>query len=1057
MKNFPALATALRTSYNMTAVPKAIIEWNMNRYFIPTATNSVDETTAGFDVDIFPIESIVEPWRPTKGINRAILGQSVISSAHNDYPQPRSYVASDKDKYKYWASPYASDINGFISGVAPQVIYNETVQINKIKAVVENTWATPSAFSLQYTVDSGNSWVTVNTTSGVQANGTIESYWTGSQWSGTRPAVTPSTSVAVNGVRFVCTKLGPGILANGYQIFTRQSSPNGSYSNLALIELAGCLVRDISKDIISSDSTLDAGEVSVVAPVGRLTSNTGTIVLWNENNQFSTESTNVTYKRLIEQNAEVSLSYVYTVGNSTYEVPDFRMYVDQWINNEDGTVTVELSDASKHLAEIKPNATKFENMRFSEIIYRLLDSVGWNRYNSQTASRGHDLVVPIFWTDGEKTIWELLEELAEVSQSVIYFDENGMLNVKTRGDAYSRTAAPVWTLRGKTTGNELADIETLGQTGEYGSNVVKITYKDTNWADMNNGFAENTVVWEAEDPTVLRSSPLAKTLTEAERGAFVMSGFDAATWPHQGKVLIEGEVIEYDAKMFVYQDGGTFHWDWVTSQAQHNDYNERVQSAGRHLNRYDGQFRIKERGQWNTAIKAHYVDATGYSVTRHVGGTTKSGGGFHHFKRESMVGLRTTGLHDGPDDLLLVTRGVPGDSPWRYIGTRMAHTDSASRHQAGGIVWNMQSGKDGYYAELCPTSQIKEKDRDARNEVIFYVIKNGKRSPNFPTKGTEATVALDGWAELDIWTGYPNHRVAIWYRGTQVFAFEVPGEWRLNPSGKFGMFSRGSSDIRFDYLYASSNASEPEPEADYSSVHAIEAVNIGRSYAEEWKHRNTKRERRKRRKTKKAIFDTEQRFMDEFGPYVHEFKEFEVKFEPAPVLSSSIYVTNEWAAYLVDYRPSAFGAEFIIVNTERYNAILAGNDTLTEPLGEGIDQHTMISGRALVVGEGQEIVVKNDQQVRARGEIVTEIQSDWIQSEEAAKAIGDWIIEHWSSGVDELAVTIFGNPLFQIGDVVAVDYPLNNMASASHHYFITSITNSFDSGVATTLTLRRRN
>lgn len=1068
MKYVPEVATALRSKYVVHAQPKATVEWNMNRYFnLEVWNGDLDEEVYGNDRDLFPLESIAEPWRPTKGINKARADYAYAGSNHTDWPTARFYLASEEDKYKYWMSPFPSDFWGGLTGCTPSITYTETFQANRIKAVVENTWASPTEYSIQYTTNGGASW-NDTVAAPVQPDGTIEVFWTGTGWSATRPEHMDA-SIPMNGVRFNCTRLGVGRLVDGSPTVTRSRgvlvNPTGQSSYLSLIELAPCLIRDLSDIIIEADSTFDAGERSVVAPVGRLTTNEGSVTLWNEQNIFSTENTSSPYHRLIEPNAEIRLSYVYDIDGAKYEVPDFTMYVNDWSFSSDGTVTISASDSSKHLSMVKPRACKYENLTFAEIMYRICDSVGWNRYRVDTTKRALDLKVPVFWTDGESTVWEILNDLAEVSQTVLYFDEEGYLNIKTREDAYSPDAVPVWTLRSESTGNELADIIDLEQSGEYGSNTVKIVYKDTKWAENKNGFVENSAVWEADDPTVLRSTPLLHTLqvgvTDADgRERFrIPGGNDAATWPHQGMVLIEGEVIEYDAKMFVYQDGGRFNWAWVESQAQHDELNERVKYAARHRNYYDGQFRIKERGLWNSNVTTHEVNAAKYTATLYPkSGGTKTGVGFHFNRRESQVNIRTAGLANTGDDILTATRGVPGDAPWRYVGTRLIFNNTNVQHQAGGLVWNMQfGGKDGYYVELCPTSQISDKDREVRNEMVFYVIKNGKRSPNFPVKGAKAPVAMGMWGDLDVWTNYGSHVVRIFYRGQQYHHVQVPEAWRLTPSGKFGMFARGVSDVSFEYLYASSGQHEPEPQGMYSAVHVIDGMETGRNWSREWVHRNTRGQRNKRRRTKKPIWDKRQRFMDEFGPYVHEMREFDVKFDPAPVQSSFPFSTNDYAAYLIDYNADSSSARFTMVSTERYNAVLSGEDAMFSPGGDAVNNQLIVFGRALVIEEGEEVVVKNEQQVRARGEIVTEINSDWLQSEEAAQTIGDWIVNHWSKGVDEITVNIFGNPLFRIGDVVAVEFPSQHMRAGTHHYFVTGTNTSFSHGISTTLTLRRRN
>mgnify|MGYP006194114797 CR=1 FL=1 len=72
-----------------------------------------------------------------------------------------------------------------------------------------------------------------------------------------------------------------------------------------------------------------------------------------------------------------------------------------------------------------------------------------------------------------------------------------------------------------------------------------------------------------------------------------------------------------------------------------------------------------------------------------------------------------------------------------------------------------------------------------------------------------------------------------------------------------------------------------------------------------------------------------------------------------------------------------------------------------------------------------------------------------------AEDIATWIAGHWSAGIDEATMPIFGNPLIEIGDIVIVDFEREHMYPETHKYFVTSTNTNFESGISTTLTLRR--
>jgi hypothetical protein len=102
------------------------------------------------------------------------------------------------------------------------------------------------------------------------------------------------------------------------------------------------------------------------------------------------------------------------------------------------------------------------------------------------------------------------------------------------------------------------------------------------------------------------------------------------------------------------------------------------------------------------------------------------------------------------------------------------------------------------------------------------------------------------------------------------------------------------------------------------------------------------------------------------------------------------------------------------------------------------------------------VTKKNEPAIRARGEIVSELSSDWIQSKSMARTLADWMSSHWSDSVDEVQAEVFGNPLLEIGDIVNADYEQQDVSPSTHEYFVVGVSNSFENGIKTVLTLRRR-
>lgn len=1059
MKTNDIVSAAVRYDHSVYALPKLRAEWNWNRYVGVVATNNPDEMDAGFDPELFPIESIVEPIRPnSKGINKAMVNYGIIADNYENAVTPRFYTSSEDDKYKYWVSPYAS---APISGANPQIVYERGVWTNKIIVTFENTWASPGNYVIQTTQNRGASWTTVANSPAIAANGRVTLWWSGSAWQTNEPTDI-SQRVEISGIRVSCTSLTSGRDLNNNVTVARLSngqvvSTTGEGSFLSVIEIGARLVMDLTDRVINAGSTFDGGEADMVTPVGTITSNVGNVTLWDAEGDFSDEPVNTFYKGLSEPNVEMNLSWVYTRNNTKTEVQEFSMFVDDWQTNEDGTVSVVMSDASKYLKETKPLACKYENVTLNQIVYRLCDSIGFTNYVLFDNPLTIDYKVPVFWTDGEKTLWEILDELAIATQSLIYFDAWGRLRVKTREDAFNSARTPVWNLRSYQSGTELTDIKEMTQDGEYNANLIKVIYKSAKWADDNNGFVEFSTVWEPDGDTVVRSTPLLNNLG-ANDTVLHLPPDQAATWPYESMVSIEGELIKYKGKQFKYWKDGQWLTRDIMDQSDFDKSNSYAPVSIRHLNHFTGRFTIVERGVWNTNVPAvHGVEASGYEVKR-VGPNdiVFSHAGFHHHKQWSIVTMNSGGNLNGPQDFMIAT--ATQGTPWKHMGTKLFFEGGTLVDQRAGIVFNQTTHRDGYYVELCPSRTIGPTERKTRNEITLYAVNGGVVRAPLNGKGARAAIAENIWYSVDVYFDPNSHRVSVWLDGKRVINEVVPGGQQITPNGKFGMFIRGRTSCEFEYLYGVAKGSYVEPGTDYSSFHRLAGYDMGRAFNIDWVYKRMPGKKKRKKKTRNPSYIKNEQYMDEFGPFVHEVREFDVKFDPAPVQHSKVYSTNDWGAYVLDYRGNSFGAKFFIANVDREHAVLNGEDKLLfAGTDAAINQQLLVYGRALVFGEQEEVVVKNEAQIKARGEIVSEISSDWIQTEAAAKAVGEWIKNHWSQGADELSVSIFGNPLYEVGDVVTMDYPRYNMKPATHKYFVVGINNSFDSGLNTTLTLRRAN
>jgi hypothetical protein len=80
-------------------------------------------------------------------------------------------------------------------------------------------------------------------------------------------------------------------------------------------------------------------------------------------------------------------------------------------------------------------------------------------------------------------------------------------------------------------------------------------------------------------------------------------------------------------------------------------------------------------------------------------------------------------------------------------------------------------------------------------------------------------------------------------------------------------------------------------------------------------------------------------------------------------------------------------------------------------------------------------------------------ESVWIQREEDAKNLSDWIKNQWSKKQSVCELEIFSNPLISVGDLVTINYPANGF-DGTQKFIVSNINNTFEGGLNTKITAR---
>lgn len=1081
------MTAAQRGRYLKTTALKAngrvLAEWNLNRFSGgPTVRNHLIPEQVN---DIYyDVESVAKPDRPTRGIVKAMTqgdafsGAGRVSSVLYDLDRgATAYVVSESDQYKYWISPSRSALSFSSPGVYPiskagiEITYLEAMPCNKILVTFETTISTPKSVTVSYRF--GGVWTATTISNPVVDNDGRMILWRQSDDSFSQNEYLSTDTVPIDGIRL--------------QI----NSINSGDNHAAVIELSPRLVVDVSEYVVNASASYEMSDDSKVAPLGVASSNVGNVELDNSDRYFSNGNLLSPFYGLIGRGIEFSLytnpTKVDAAPVDSEEIPIFTNMSTTQVSESENSVIFEVKDGSRVLQERTPPSILFEDCSVTEAVLRICHSVGFNEidYDSSDVSTSDRYSrIPYFWTDDEQTAWENISSIAEATQTAVYFDEFGKLQIQTRRSALNLSNPVVWTFdaddpdpeeiadtfRPADEVGKFADISSMNRDDEEVPNNVNVKYYETVPAKSARGVPEMDIAWEPEGDVVLRAARLRLGFS-SNSPSVRFTADDVITWPFKGMFQVNQEVIEYDAKRYqyyLYPTGSSYGQTWVTSIEEQRELD--ALAPGRAWqNQYTGQLRISKRGLFSTKVSNHWYDDESYLVRRRIEAGKLSNYNGLTVNAENGYAALSTGTTSG--NAWVVAKRASTNLP-RIVGTRVTFPVGGGSAAAAGVTIGCGSNDTGIYIELAKSTSVG--NRTQFNELNVYWKSSagvGKRYGPESGKGVPMVVAEGVGYDIDVYYGTeygepgvpvgPNHFISVFVNGENKMNINVPRSETISLLPKEqGFFVRGAGGANFEHFYyvgdMRNQIKNPiESPSVYDIVRGASRSMVFNSSAAwaPYTSRFTEPWDATGALDAGSVDYGNNLFMDEFGMIAHEVREFNVDFEDEPMIYSNLYVSNETQSACHMYRANPFAAKFILSNTSRFNAVLQGEDSITYGEDNVISHRMMIYGRPLRSEEAQDAKYVNDYKAIRDGKIDLTVDNKFIQTEQHAEAIAKWVATD-SGGGESLQIETFANPHIQMGDIVSVSYPSKDMDHINSRYFVVGKSVNYNGGLELDLTLR---
>jgi hypothetical protein len=568
--------TALRRGHHIVGTPLLIAEWNYNQLFVPIVTNPPDDQNWTIGKKLFPVESVTEGNRPTSGITAAFTDQALTSSSDNSLGsnEPRYYTSGEDDLYKYWICPTPSGLSKSGStGVSETddflpdeydvergviiVEYPEYLNVNKV-SLTFNLGPLPVDWSVFLHTQGapGDGYIEVTDLTVDPITGKCEIWWNGSAWVEDQ-------------------ELDESIFSLVDKVKLEVRTIDQPERRLEVITVAAGREIDISHRMVSFDTQSSMDSVDFIHPVGTVNANDGSIVLNNYDLKINEDDPAADLHGLTNGWCQFRIYVQYDLSDYEGGTPIYRvatLYANDFQQTNEYEYEIELFDVLKLLQTITCPAFLFENVSLSRILAQLLDSVGIDTYRFNASDFDDSNLVKYFWTDGTSKVFDVIDDLCKAQQCAVFVDELGMIQLITREDITDEDDDPVWTFRGEKIGDDLADIVSLAKKYSLQANEVTIKYKqmeaNVDALDITSQPLTSKI-WESSDTIVLRAAPLVRVLTSDglnhppslpdNKDVWIKPKL-AANWQYTGKVNIDGEVIEYDGKGYVYWEYTGSNW-----------------------------------------------------------------------------------------------------------------------------------------------------------------------------------------------------------------------------------------------------------------------------------------------------------------------------------------------------------------------------------------------------------------------------------------------------------------------------------------------------------------
>jgi hypothetical protein len=218
-------------------------------------------------------------------------------------------------------------------------------------------------------------------------------------------------------------------------------------STLDLIEISPRLLVDLTEKTMAYSITKNASDLGISGlPVGQLLASTGELSLFdydqsfNPSNQWRLDPETNTYvgsivAKYINKNIQIKFYEIISdvsvideeenIIKKSFYIPIKTLYSESFpqSNLKTRELTISLRDLFFYFESQSAPELLIPNVSLSYALATIFDSIGFSNYSFKRIDGESDPIIPYFFVSSDKSVAEVLNDLAVATQTAMFFDE----------------------------------------------------------------------------------------------------------------------------------------------------------------------------------------------------------------------------------------------------------------------------------------------------------------------------------------------------------------------------------------------------------------------------------------------------------------------------------------------------------------------------------------------------------------------------------------------------------------------------------------------------------